>query len=506
MNDLNTHDVEPQGQSWQEIIAPLFRRRKLIVTTVVVGVSTAAILAWLTPPQYTATAAILVEAKRTEVAVSPDENTRSFVSNVGEGAINAQAVLLSSPSLTREVLSRHLPEAESLSSDKFSLRSLVTLPLRLPGILYNRLHNMPEPSLLDQWTQATLDRIEVYAVPRSNLITVRFSDPDPQWAAMFVNELLQLHIDRSAEMSEQSTAMRFYRQQGQLLLTKLDRARRQLQEFRQRAGGDLALLDEDELRARIGDLQLSRMNTKAALAEAEARGKFLRKELENLPSVTGQPASVGFEALQALQQRILELRIQRTELLSRYAPTSTRVRELDEQIAKLEHMMDSEQPVAGESVALANPAYQQLESQIVNTRAEIAAGKARLQALNEQIEAYAQKLSALERVSSEKDRLENEVATLRRAYNTYMQKEEAARFSDALDESRIVNVSIAELATVPTIPDPSKRGIALILGFGFSLCAGIALAFIRDRLDPAIKSRAHAERVAEAPVLAEIPS
>ena len=71
-----------------------------------------------------------------------------------------------------------------------------------------------------------------------------------------------------------------------------------------------------------------------------------------------------------------------------------------------------------------------------------------------------------------------------------------------------------------------ERGIALDLGAGVlalagspptwlrsvlagvlaSLAAGAFAAFVRDRLDPAVKSRVEAERLAGAPVIAEIPS
>jgi uncharacterized protein involved in exopolysaccharide biosynthesis len=98
------------------------------------------------------------------------------------------------------------------------------------------------------------------------------------------------------------------------------------------------------------------------------------------------------------------------------------------------------------------------------------------------------------------------VSTAKQSLGTYLKKEEDARFSNALDESRIVNVTVVDRATVPGMPLQSKRAMTILLGSIVSLAAGIGLAFVRDRLDPSVKGGSEAQRISGLPLLAEIPS
>jgi capsular polysaccharide biosynthesis protein len=47
--------------------------------------------------------------------------------------------------------------------------------------------------------------------------------------------------------------------------------------------------------------------------------------------------------------------------------------------------------------------------------------------------------------------------------------------------------------------------MTILFGAVVSFAAGIALAFMRDRLDPSVKGATDARRISGLPVLAEIP-
>src|SRR5207247_1006042 len=79
---------------------------------------------------------------------------------------------------------------------------------------------------------------------------------------------------------------------------------------------------------------------------------------------------------------------------------------------------------------------------LAKTEAEAAGLKARIDSIHGQIDRDQPRLVHLEQVATERERLEQEVAAAREALQTYRRKEEEARFSSALDRSRIVNVSI----------------------------------------------------------------
>jgi uncharacterized protein involved in exopolysaccharide biosynthesis len=191
--------------------------------------------------------------------------------------------------------------------------------------------------------------------------------------------------------------------------------------------------------------------------------------------------------------------------LSKFAPTSMKIQDLDRQIEEARHLLAAEKESGGTDVEVANPAHQRLELLLAQAQAQMAALRARAEALRTQIVADAGKLEHLDQIASEQERLDREVVGAKESLQNYTKKLEEARFSDALDESRIVNVSIVEPAAPPLAPLPSKRGTVFGMGVAMSLFAGIGLAFARDRLDPAVKGGAEAQQVTGLPILAEIP-
>jgi len=136
----------------------------------------------------------------------------------------------------------------------------------------------------------------------------------------------------------------------------------------------------------------------------------------------------------------------------------------------------------------------------------MAAVRARVDSLRGQVADFRAKVSHLDDIAAEQEHLEQQLNAAKEAYATYSKKEEEARFSSALDDSAIVNITIAERAETPISPEKTKSMMIFAMGSVMSLVAGIGLAFLRDRLDPTVKSAAEARGVTGLPILAEVSS
>jgi uncharacterized protein involved in exopolysaccharide biosynthesis len=97
------------------------------------------------------------------------------------------------------------------------------------------------------------------------------------------------------------------------------------------------------------------------------------------------------------------------------------------------------------------------------------------------------------------------VKTAEDNYLLYVRKREEARISDALDSKRIVNVAIAEAATVPALPTLQLAWI-LIGGFFAASVVSVGTAYAVDRLDPSFRTPDELYRYLDTRVLASIPS
>lgn len=496
--------MNDQQIPWRELVAILHRRRRFIAQTFLAGFVTVAIGLSMQKPNYRAFATLMVTSDRAQIVVSPDANTRPTVQNVSEGDMNSEVALIYSEALVRDVLEPYWEDDEETPSLFSRIKSAIFFPLRIPGLLYQRMHKLPSPSPFESWVQDTLDKVGVAIVGRSNLIEVSYTASNPKWAAEFVNKLVARHIERRAKLSQQSEARRFFEAQRDVLGAKSREAEVALSDFNHRQGIDTLSPEQRQgVRARLAELQTMLGDSERELAEGTARIEFLTNEIKNYPKNIATESKIA-QNQQFIRPKILELELQRSELLSRYAPTSVKVRDIDRQIAQAKRLMDSNRETLAETTNAINPAYQSLEVDLAQTKAQMAAVSARVEALRSQVNEHRTTVAHLDEISSEQERLEQAVASAKEAATTYAKKEEEARFTTALDESNLVDIAVAQSAEVPNVPEKSKQAMRFVLGAIVSLIAAVGLAFLRDRMDPAVKSATEAKTVTGLPILAEI--
>ena len=88
-------------------------------------------------------------------------------------------------------------------------------------------------------------------------------------------------------------------------------------------------------------------------------------------------------------------------------------------------------------------------------------------------------------------------------YLLYMRKQEEARISDALDQSRIINVAVVEPVSVPVVPSRS-RPFVLFLGLLAAMVVSLGVAVVAEYLDPSLRTSEDIKEFLDLPVLASV--
>jgi succinoglycan biosynthesis transport protein ExoP len=376
------------------------------------------------------------------------------------------------------------------------------------GALYSGSHRAPPsvPDPLEGKVRAFSKGIEANRVEDTNVVEVGYRGPDPRFAANFVNRLLAKHVERIARLNGQPDERRFYQGQRDVVYRRLEAARDALARFRERQGSDLSPGDDAELHKALAQLDTERGSAEAQLAEAQARVGYLRTEIGKHPSKIATESDVRqSEPVRLLDQRLMQLEVQRSEAITKYTPTSTVVRELDGQIAETRKLLAGKevQQTVGTKTSV-NPTFQTVEIDLVQRQAEAVAMAARVRALTAEQARVRAQISRLANLTPELDRLQNDEKSASDAYLDYMKKGEEARLTNALDQSGLVNISILEPAEAPDSPEPSKALFKLLLGMAASLALGVAVALLRERLDPTVNSGTQAERLTGVPVIESV--
>lgn len=494
------------SMTWNEFVTVLYRRRRLIAQLSLAGTIAVALLVIGLGPSYRASATLMVTAERAR-SISSDAEALPTLDRVTDEDLNSQAVLLGSRDLLRSVLNRFRgTEHEPIPS---LISRVVALPFEAVDRLHRILHGLPPVDDFERWVDATQRHLTIAPIKKTSLIEVAYKErgADPVWTATFVNALVDEGLARHERVSQQSEAQQFFDQQQQLLNERVVSAEAMRSAFYAREQLDSVPEQRALWRNRLSELNMTLQVAESDLAVETARAATLNNELRAHPKMIAHESRLTQnQAVQFIKPRILEKELERNQLLSTYKASSMKVRDVERELAEARRLLDAEQLMLSEQTKAANPTYQTLELELAQAKTQTAAAQARVDTLREQIQQVRTSLEHLDTVAAEQARLEQEVGVAKDAYATYARKHEQARLSSALDQSRLINVAVAQPAEIPVGPSRAYRVTLILLGALMSSAAAIGFALVRDGLDPTLRGGPDAERLTGLPLLAEVQS
>ena len=482
--------------SLRDFLSVLFKRRRTIlvffgavVATVVFGLVTKR-------PTYEATAAILVKKAKTEMPLTPSRS-EPIVTMVSEEDLNSEIEILKSRRVIEEAL-QALP-APSTSQGAWA---------RAKASVKNAL-GMASMSAQDRRVLAVERDLAFSVIARSNIVELRYSAEDPVLAADVLTALIDTYLEYRIQVHALPQAVSFFDEQTETARQRLTNAEDALERYIQDAGVSMPLNDQKLLALQALD-EFERALAQASVSVQEGENRVaaldqrLRGEPERLPSSYRMNQSSETEEL---RRALVELRLRRDDLLTRgFSPGNVRVRDVEAQIGLAEgRLADAEERVGDINQTEINALHQDLKSRLLIAQADLAADRARLEALGQRVAGFQRSLDQLNQKSFEIVRLNREATAAEDAYLLYRQKHEEAQISVAMDQQKMVNVGVAREPRPPLTPSgPSKMSVlavALILGS----IGAIAVAFTLEFLDHSLMTGDDLERRVGIPHLASIP-
>jgi uncharacterized protein involved in exopolysaccharide biosynthesis len=149
--------------------------------------------------------------------------------------------------------------------------------------------------------------------------------------------------------------------------------------------------------------------------------------------------------------------------------------------------------------------HEWLRSELAKAKSELAAFQARAVATAQTVASYREKARRLTHMEITQQDLVRDTKLAEQNYLVYFGKKEEARISDALDHLRIMNVSIAEAAIAPLLPSGPPKLQILLLGGILASLASLGLAFAMDYWDPSLRTPDEVEAILNIPVAAAMP-
>lgn len=487
----------------RDALMPVFRQKRL-ATIVFIGVFAGAFAgALLAPRKYEAEMKILVNRDRVDSVVTPAPDAPVSAAPepvVTDEDLNSEVELLKSRDLLEQVVMACKLEPQPPHG---LLRVLDQIGAKA-GLL-------PPPNETTRRAQAVetlASNLSVEPMKKTTLIRVAYASRDPQVSARVLQTLASLYEEKHAAVHRPAGTFGFFDEQAKKYDSSLRAAETQLTTFDSQQD-----VIDPPAQKQLALQQLSDFEGEWQREEASAKAASQRaRQLQNLESSTPQRqttqvrASGNAELLAQLQSTLLSLQLKRTDMLTKYADSYPPVAELAAQIAETQKAIAVAQqsPVTDTTTDRA-PAQDWIATELAKAQADRASIESQAVATAQTVEHYRQVALAIDEKGAERGDLVRNVKTAENDYLLYEQKREAARISDALDSQRIVNVSIAEAATVPALP-ALHLGWAFIGGFFAAGLLGIGSAYAADRLNPGFRSPEELGEYLDLRVLAAIPA
>jgi len=366
----------------------------------------------------------------------------------------------------------------------------------------------PDFSEIEHFTMVVHQSLTAYAVRGSNLVKVSAQTGDPVLCRDMASTAVRVFEERAARVEREGVTgiRRFVEDQLARFEVQLSESEEALRAYKEEHRIASFTNQSQAILSRTTDAEVAYNSTKANREALERRLSAIEESLASqrrdlVPNVT----EVGNPWVQRLQEKLVELQLQYTELkVQDYDPNHPKMVQLERDIIQTKAQLTEEASkiAAGESVV--DP-IAQIERYISDTyalRIEIESLKAQERALERVISNYEAALQALPEQELELARLTRERDVNQKIYSGLLEKLEESKMSQA---EQIPTVRIIDQAAV--IPEPIKpqKRFNLAVGLLFGFVAGTSLGFIRERASQAIESARELERLSGWRVVGTLP-
>src|SRR5262245_31035253 len=468
------------GINLREYLRIARRRGPMVLAIAILSGLMGAVYALQLTPLYTASATMLIDPRKENVA-GGEAVLPGFDSSAE--TIASQIELMKS----RDVVKRAV--------EKLKLNEQPNAPKErdsVIGLIWSQLFKQyqseePENYLaLDQDTleptiRAVQSAMWVGRKGLSYILELNFTSPNPGMASAVANTLAEEYLVDQLEAKYNATkrATDWLNERLGELKAKVEDSERAVEVFR--SENNLVKAQGSTL----SDQQIAKLNEQLILARAETAQA--RVKLEQVKEVTGRGGdpssfadSLNSGVLGGLRSRASEARRSLAELSSKYGSRHPSVVSARAQLSDIVRQIGAE---AERIIAAAENEYR--------------VAKSREESINKSLEEMKGNTSVLSQAEIRLRDLERDAAANRSLYESFL-----ARFKETSQQETLQTADsrIVERASTPSVPSAPKINRIIMLGVMFGLALGAGLAYLLEKLDSGFRTNDQVESELGVPV------
>ena len=466
-------------------VESFFRRRRLFVWVALTIFVATLCVTFLTRKQYNSDMKFLVQNARENVMVTPERTSAANVVNdVTETQVNSELEILHSHDVLDAVAD---PAWSGISEDEKT-------PQRT--------------AQHEKMLQAFEKRMSAEPVRRTNIIRVSLLGNSPKQAQQDLERLSAAYLAEHRRLKRPAGTSAFFTAEAERSRKAWDEAAQKLVDF-QRNNQMLSLPDRSaDLNDQITKQETELLQLDASLHAMDGQLAEGAKQMSGVPmrQTTQEKAVPNQESAQHLNTLLVELQNKRTGLLTNYKADDRFVQELDKQIETTKAaLQEATASTSRERTTDVDPAWQQVHTNFVQTKISRHATELHRNAIVGQVSNLKKQLTDSEKLTVEYNNLDSRANELKQNYELYAQKRDQAVMEDAMDEHKLLNIAVAQQATISYAPVKPKKLLTLALGTLTALFAGFCLVYFAEAGRSTIATPRELDGISRYPVLATVP-
>jgi polysaccharide biosynthesis transport protein len=461
------------------------RRWRILAYGVSAAVLLTAVVVFLMPRQYTATATLLIDPEPPRIM-----DASSLLNKIQNGDEDDYRKTEYSLLQSDQLIARVIADLDLENRPPFGAPND---PGRFASLLsvWSRIipSEPPRAERLGVTARAIntyRSRLSIAPEGGTRLVRVSFRSPSPTLSAEIVNKHVSDYVTLQRQLQSQGddAAREFLEKELITIKERVEKSEATLNSYRAKMGIVSFGIHDQEKNA-IAEQTMINLTKQLTDAEAERIKAESEMQLVKSGDYDSLPEVVDNLMIQNLEPQVDQLQAQYAESASKYTNEYPPVREL---AAKLN---EAKRRLAREMAAIARAVQR-----------HYLAALARQQQLEQRIGKEKEQDFARNDASLQDAVLVREVDTNRQLYKNVLQRMQEISVDG---EAPLPNIALAESAVPPSLPSSPKRALDLAINGLIAAIASIGLIFFLDRSDDRIKSPEEIETFLHLPELGIVP-
>ncbi len=478
------------GPTFREYLRVLRRHWRIVLLPLLIALLATSLAMLLMTPMYTARCTIMIERQAPQILTIKQPVAENADAAEEHDFYATQYELLASRSLAAQVI-----EKLKLAKDPYflklvgKLRSIHKQTLEAsskPADQYESLTFTPsrQTAVGSRLIDAYLAQLMIEPEPRTRLVRVAFTSPDPVLSARIVEAHVQAYISRGTQLRAQASrnAQEFLRVKLGELEKRVEESEAALNKYRQDRGivGSPRGDKTEVVMGRIVDLSKALTVAETQRITLEAQENLVKNsDYKSLPAVQTS------QVVENLKAQLSAVESEYESMASQYKPDYPPLGELAAKKRALSARLNDEMRRVAAGIEWKFRAAQEREDE-----------------LRKEIESEKHVAAALNQASLQDAVLAREVYSNQELYRSVLARMNELGMAAAISAS---NVSIVDEPEVPLAPSSPKKLLTLSLVGLFALFCGVSSAFFLDHFDDSFEDPEEIEDSLRLPSLGTVP-